>query len=204
MGKYLFMKSVLQLISQGQFFRKAFAVVLRILAVVVAITGLWVWIPEWKSLSGASNDAVIGIIIFQFLFVIAIYMVIHTMFIRAGDIAELPEADFTVIPITSITLKLLGEIYACFTTVASIAGGILIWFIRGDAFFLIGRLAPIVPNFGAGEGFLGGILFIASGFFVAFLVLVFFYFLAESVVVMVDIAKDTKITRQIAEQYKKK
>jgi len=204
MEKYLFMKSVLQLISQGQFFRKAVAVILRIMAVVVAIASLVVWIPEWQSVSGASTEWTLGIIIFQLLFVIAIYMVVHTMLIRAGDIAELPEADFTVIPIASIALKLIGEIYACFAAVISFAGGILVWFIRGDAFFLIKRVAPIVPNFGGGEGFLGGILFIVSGFFIAFFVLVFFYFLAEAVVVMVDIAKNTKITRQIAEQYNKK
>ncbi len=192
MEKYFFMKSVLQLISQGQFFRKAVAVILRIMAVVVVIAALVVWIPEWESVSGASTEWTLGIIIFRLLLVIAIYMVVHTMLIRARDIAELPEADFTVIPIASIALKLIGEIYACFAAVISVAGGILIWFIRGDAFFLIKRVAPIVPNFG-GEGFLGGILFIASEFFVAFFVLVFFYFLAEAVVVMVDVAKNTKI-----------
>ena len=40
MEKYLFMKSFIQLIAQGSFFRKAFAIVLRVLAVPVAIAGL--------------------------------------------------------------------------------------------------------------------------------------------------------------------
>ncbi len=51
MEKYLFMKPVLQLISVGHFFRKAFAVFLQILAVVVAIAGLVSWISVWKSVA---------------------------------------------------------------------------------------------------------------------------------------------------------
>jgi zinc-ribbon domain len=198
--KYLFMKSVLRLLSQGNFFRKAFAVVLRVLAVVIIIASLVGWISVWSLVSRASFEVILGIVIFQLLFVIAIYMVAHTLFIRARDIAELPDADFTVIPIVSISLKLIGEVYACFATVISVAGGILIWFIGGNALYLLKESAPLVPGFGAGGGFLGGLLCMGGGLLVAFLVLVFFYFLAEAVVVMVDIAKNIKITRQIAEQ----
>jgi len=52
MEKYFFMKPVLQLISVGHFFRKAFAVFLQILAVVIAIAGLVAWIGVWRSISG--------------------------------------------------------------------------------------------------------------------------------------------------------
>lgn len=202
MEKYLFMKSFLQLLSQGNFFRKAYAIVLRVLAVLVVIAALVGWIQVWKLVSGAATDAILGIIIFQFLFVIAIYMVVHAILIRAGDIAGLPESDFTVIPIVSISLKLIGEIYACFVAAVSVGGGIAMW-LKSDAFFMIRGSAPFIPIFGGGEGFFGGLLFIAGGLFAAFIALVFFYFLAEAVVVMVDIAKNTKITRQVAEKYNK-
>jgi hypothetical protein len=204
MEEYLFMKSFIQLLAQGKFFRKAYAIVLRVLAVLVAIAGLVGWIQVWKLVSGAAADAVLGIIIFQFLFVIAIYMVVHAIFIRAADIAGLPESDFTVIPIVSISLKLIGEIYACFVAAVSVGGGIAMWLMKSDAFFMIRKSAPFIPIFGGGEGFFGGLLFIAGGLFAAFIVLVFFYFLAESVIVMVEIAKNTKITRQVAEKYNKK
>ena len=126
------------------------------------------------------------------------------MLIRAGDIAGLPESDYTVIPIVSISLKLIGEIYACFVAAVSIGGGISMWLTKSDAFFMIKRSAPFILSFGGGEGFFAGLLFIIGGLFVAFVVLVFFYFLAELVVVLVDIAKNTKITRQVAEKYTKK
>jgi hypothetical protein len=204
MEKYFFMKPVLTLISQGQFFRKAFTIALQILAVVIAIAGLVTWIAVWKSISGNSAEATIGIIIFQLFFVIAVYMVIHTLLIRAGDINALPDADYTVIPIVSIGLKLAGEIYACFVTVISIGGGILMCFFGGNAIYLIKRSAPLVPGFGGGEGFWGGLVFMFGGLFTALFVMVFFYFLAEAVVVMADTAKNIKITRKIAEQYNRK
>ena len=204
MEKYLFMKPVLQLISQGDFFRKAFAMFLRALAVVTVIAGLVVWVMVWKSLSGATVLLVLGIIIFQILFVIAIYMVVHALLIRADDITKLPNADYTVIPIVSVALKLCGEIYACFMAVISLAGGILIWFIGSNAFYFIRKSTIFMPGYGSGSDFLGGLIFIVGGWLIAFFVLAVFYFLAETVVVLVDIAKNTKITRQIAEKQSKK
>ena len=131
-------------------------------------------------------------------------MVVHTIFIRAGDISALPDSDYTVIPIVSIALKLCGEIYACFSVVVAIAGGILIWFIGGNAFYFIRKSSPLYAGAGFGgynSDFLGGLMFMVGGWLVAFLVLVIFYFFAETVVVMADIAKNTKITREVAEQY---
>lgn len=192
MEKYFFMETVLKKISQGQFFRKAFAVALQILAVLIAIAALVAWITVWKSISGYSPEAILGIIIYQLLFVVAIYMVVHILLIRAGNINALPDSEYTVIPIVSITLKLFGEIYASFVTVISVAGGILTWFIGSSAFYMIKKSAPLVPSYGSGEGFVGGLVFMVGGLFSAFVGLVLFYFLAEAVVVLVDIAKNIK------------
>jgi hypothetical protein len=204
MEKYLFMKPFLALISEGQFFRKAFAIVLQILAVVIAIAGLVSWIIGWKSISGYSAEATVGIIIYQLFFVIAVYMVIHSLLIRAADIKALPDTDYTVIPIVSICLKLAGEIYACFIVAMSIGGGLLIWFVESDAMYLIKKSAPFVPGFGGGQGFWGGLVFMFGGIFTAILALVIFYFLSEAVMVMADTAKNIKTTRQVAEKYNKK
>ena len=192
MEKFLFMEAVLENISQGQFFRKAFAITLQILAAVIAIAALVAWITVWKSISEFSAEAIVGIIIFQLLFVIAVYMVIHILLIRAGNINELPDSDYTVIPIVSITLKLIGEVYASFITVISVAGGILSWFIGSGAFYMVKRPSLLFPSYGSGEGFWGGLVFIAGGLFSAIVGLVIFYFLAESVIVAVDIAKNIK------------
>ena len=204
MGKYLFMEAVLQKISNGQFFRKAFAIALQIMALIIAVAALVGWINVWKSVSGRESEAIFGIIIFQLLFVIAVYMVVHTILIRAGNISALPNAEYTVIPIASVTLKLIGEIYAGFVTVISVAGGILTWFIGWNSFYLIKKSAPIVPNFGNGDGFWGGLVFMAGGLLSAFVGLIIFYFLSEAVIVLADIARYINVSSQISEQQKKK
>jgi hypothetical protein len=58
------------------------------------------------------------------------------------------------------------------------------------------------PGFGGySSDFLSGLMFIVGGWLMAFLVLVISYFLSETVVVLADIAKNTRITREVAEQY---
>ncbi len=206
MEKYLFMKKVLEKIAQAQFFRKAVVVALQILAVVIAIAALVAWITMWKTVSGSgySAEAILGIIIFQLLFIIAVYMVVHILLIRAGNINELPDSDYTVIPIVSITFKFFGEIYASFVTVISIGGGILTWFIGSGAIYMIKRSAPLVPSYGNGDGFWGGLVFMAGGLFSAFVGLLLCYFLSEVVIVLADVAKNIKMTRLLTEDHKKK
>jgi hypothetical protein len=157
----------------------------------------------WRVAAQAPFVALLCIVIFQLLFVVALYMVAHTLFIRATDIAALPDEDFYVIPIAAIALKLVGELYASFVAVMSVAGGILMWPMRGYAYSLVKMAIPFVPRLGNAEGFMGGLLFMAGGLFAAFVVLVLSYFLAEAVLVLAESARNIKITRQIAEQYDK-
>ena len=204
MKKYLFMRPALQLISQGKLFSRVFAIILRVLAILIAIAGLVGFVSGWRLASKLPAVGILGLIVFQLLFVVAIYMVVHTLFIRASEIAQLPEAEFTIIPIVSIFLRLIGEVYACFVSVIAVAGGIFIWFAGRNAWYLLKDIAPFIPFSGlGGTSFIGGIIFMVSGVLIAFFTLVFFYLLSELIVVLVDIAKNTKITRQITEQYDK-
>jgi hypothetical protein len=162
------------------------------------------WISFWRFAAQAPFVAFVGIILFQLLFVVALYMVAHTLFIRAQNIAELPESEFYVIPIVAIALKLVGELYASFVAVMSVAGGILIWLMRGYAYSLAMKATPLAPRLGNGERFTGGLLFMGGGLLAAFVALVICYFLAEAIVLITDSARNIEITRQIAEQYDKK
>jgi hypothetical protein len=157
----------------------------------------------WRFAAQAPFAALLGIVIFQLLFVVALYMVAHTLFIRARDVAVLAEVEFYVIPVAVIALRLIGELYASFVAVMSVAGGILIWLMRGYAFSVVKMAAPLVPHFGNGEGFIGGLMLIGGGLFAAFVVLVVCYFLAEAVSMMAESAWNIRMTRQIAEQHEK-
>ncbi len=192
MEKYFFMKPVLQFISQGKFFRKAVAISIRVLAIAIAFASLVGWIVNWKMVFSLPVAGIVGGIIFQLLMAIAVYMVVHVMLIRSGNIQRLPEAEYTVIPIVSLCLKLVGEMYASLLAVTAVAGGLYIWIAGRDAGKdLLGIVASFVPAF-HDLTFLGGVRFMLTGATRAFVTLLFTYFLSEAVIVMVDIARNTR------------
>jgi hypothetical protein len=56
---------------------------------------------------------------------------------------------------------------------------------------LLGVLAPLIPAVGD-LSFIGGVKFILSGAAMAFVALLASYFLSEMIIVMVDIARNTR------------
>ena len=206
----VFMGRFLRSISDGDLFKKVFAVILRIAAVVIAIGGLYIWIRFWGDVFHMRGFfAVVGGIIFQLILIVTVAMVTHVVWLRAKTVADLQKADFTVIPIASILLKLAGELYVSMFVPLSVACGINIWFGGGDIMYYMMRNLDFIPQlpfdylrWGNGT-FIGGLIFMVGGIVMAFLSLVFFYLLAELLVVTVDMARNMKVTREIAEGYKK-
>jgi len=195
--KLLFMETVLDLLSRGSFFKKVFAVVLRVVAAIAALLGLVSWISIWGVILKLNVGAILGGLIFQLGYLASVYIFVHTLLIRARQISALPESGYAIIPITSIFLKLAGELFASATIPIGIAGGIFIWFAGFEAFQLLPRFAALGLGPSAGTSFLIGILFMIVNIALAFAVLVFFYFLSEAISVQVDIAHNTRETSQL-------
>ncbi|WP_448562008.1 hypothetical protein [Trichothermofontia sp.] len=128
MKKYFFMQPVLKFVREGRLFSRVFAAALRIFAVLLSISTLIGWIQVWKVVFQMNGAAVLGGLIFQALFVVGVYMVVHTVWIRAADIEAIGKSDFMVIPIVSIFLRMLGEVYACISVAVGVGGGILLLF----------------------------------------------------------------------------
>ncbi len=199
------MKPLLQLISQGSFFRKVFSIFLKAIAVLVLLAGLVTFFKLWKVIFSLPAAGVLGGILFQLLFAAAIYMVVHILLIRAEDINKLGDSEFTIVPIIAIALKLFGELYASFVSLIAVGGGLLLWFAGYRAGFVLGEVLDFIPfsqyiaGYG-GETFVSGLLFIISGLIVAFFTLVFFYLLSELTIVTIDIARNTKVIRETVEK----
>lgn len=197
MDKLLFMKPLLNVITQGSFFRKVSAAILKALAFVVLFIGIVAFIKAWKIILELPAAGIIGGIIYQLLFIIAVYMVIHILIIRACEITNLPDSDYPVVSITTILFRLVGEVYASFVAVIAVGGGILLWFTGYEGQFIIGSIINCIPMseliscYTSGT-FLGGLLFIVFGLLAAFFTLVFFYLSAELLLVTFDIARNIK------------
>jgi len=201
--KYLFMPMVLQKLAQEKFFRKICVIALQVLAVVAGFAGITGFVQIWNYTSRLQGSVLPGGVIFILFFVVAVYMVVHTLWIRSQQLQELPEAEFCIVHIAASFIRLVGELYACLAVPVAVGGGIFIWFGQGGAKDFIKNLFPLLKSFGEAN-FLGGIEFILGGVFYALFVLLFCYLLAELLVILLDLTMNTRFTRQIVEQYDKK
>ncbi len=182
MDRYLFFGRVIDAIAQGAAFRACFSRFLKIAAAGVAFSGLVALFHAWQFTSRQQPPGIAGGIVYMLFLAAGIYMVVHAAVIRAGHIASLPDGEFTLIPLCAVLCLLAGEAYAAFCASVSIGGGVLIWFIRGDAYNLLKDVSAFLPSF-RGTDFLGGILFMIRGLFRAALVLTGGYLASELLLV---------------------
>ena len=192
MSKLFFMQPVRDFISTGKFFRTGFGWILRVLAVALLFGGFYLFIESWKAVEYLKFWGIIGLIIAQGFFVVAVWIISQIVFNRANVIMELPDAHFTIIPIFSIVVKMIGEIYAAVTLMLSVVGTIMIWFSGGGMRGLYYQFREFAPFLQSGYGFWGGLLSLGIGIVSAFVLLFVFYLLAELIVVTFDIANNVR------------
>jgi len=200
MDRYLFVPRVLRLIADGSTFRVGVALVLRTAAVGVALAALVSWIGLWALARYFEAAAVLGLVVFQALFVVATYAIVHTIFIRAGEINRQPEGEFVILPIVASCCRLLGECLAWFFLALGVGGALLI-LLAGPYAQMATRQIPFSSLMSPGVGALGAVFYLAFGLVAAFAAVLFFYLVAESTSLLSAIARNTEVTRKAAERH---
>ena len=201
MANLFFIKPLLSSLSEGRSVRFGIFVLMWIIAIAVIIGGAMMWIDYWNYVSGQDAAGVIGLILFQLLFLVLIFLIFQILVIRASDVlnAEAYDQDFTVIPVFSVLLRTFGEIAATISVLYGL--GLLI-----NSWFAGHTLVPagwILLEFLGGSGFKGGILFMVGGIIQGFIVLVASYFLAEMTILGLKVYLDIKNIRQVSDGYMK-
>ena len=202
MSRFFFMQRVLSMLSSGLVFRRVYAGILRAVAILVGVGGAALWVGRWSEVAelrrlgyyySISGSATLAGVVVQILLIVLLYCWIHTIWLRARTVEELTDTGYVIAPIFSVTLKLVGELMACASVFSGLAGGLSIWIAGRNILHLLGlgslQLGGLSP---ASAGFLGGLVEILSGFLLGFVALVVFYYSAERVVVLVDIAGNTR------------
>jgi hypothetical protein len=199
-GRYLFMGAVIERIAQGVIFKRVFTALLLLVAGGVVVSGLVAFAEGWKLVSDLRGFQVLGGIAFELLLLVAIYMMAHTLIIRARHVRDLPEGEFVVVPIASILIRLTGEILAIMGIVMSVAFGVLMMFGADLRRFAsdLPFLPPGVTSYAA--SFVSGLVSIAWGLTYSFTVLLIAYLLAELTVALVDVARNARQMREILER----
>jgi hypothetical protein len=199
LSNIFFMKRVLAALGSGLMFKRVYGILLRIVALITAIGGAVLWVSIWQEISElgsywyyGSRIVPAGVVV-QILMLVLLYCLVHTLLIRARTVEQLQQTNYIIAPIFSVTLKLVGEIFACVLTFSGLAGGISIWIANRDVLRILGISA--IPSLGTAS-FITGFLTILVGLFLAFTSLVTFYYSAELSIVLVDIATNTRVLQR--------
>ena len=186
-----FLYPLLESLSKGSLIRKVMIFLFRLIGVLIFIGGIYFFINA----IGHAPD--FWFVILFILVLIASLISIQIWFYRANAISQLDDSDFTVISIFSHVFRAFGEIYALYTLVISIGGVLILWF--SNYVYNLMEFTRYIPLVGLDSTFVGGILFFIASIVAAFFVLLLSYFLAENILVLVEIAKNTRPLRKSSE-----
>ncbi|MCM2250198.1 MAG: hypothetical protein NDI58_06525 [Geothrix sp.] len=195
MSKLPLVPALLRLISEGSLFKQVFAWLLRLWTVSAIVAGVWLSIELWRS-GGTSSQAVFGNLVFQVALALAFYLVAHLSWVRAQDVAAMPQiAGEVIIPLTRLLLRLGGELYASLTAVLGTGGALMIWISAGEARPDLAELRVVLPGAG-GDPFPAGLAMLLTGLASAALGLLGGYLASELLGLLCAIESNTRSGKQ--------
>ncbi len=195
MEKLLFIKPILQLAERGILIRSVVFWILRILAVLVVLGGLYLFIEILRLAFGSGALVAFAGLIAALIQLAVFVIAAEIMWVRAQSVNFLPDGAYPAVRIIAVVLRLAGELYAAIVSGLSVALCLAIWIAGAEGGYLLRELIPSSSLFmpgGITTGFLGGLLALIVGIVFAVSALILLYFLAEIYLAIIDIATNTK------------
>lgn len=187
MEKYYFMRVVLDWLAEPRHFNRLIALTLRTVAVLLVPFSLVSVFKAGKVIFELPASSVLGGVLFVLLFLLAVYAVVHGLFIRARDVEALAGGDYNMLPLATVLIRAAGEAYAGFVALVAVGGSIFVWFTGKGVAAILSPLPGFLPVFGD-TTFMGGIQFMVGGVLSAILGLAVTYLAAEILRVVYDAA----------------
>ena len=207
MGNFFFIKPTLTALEEGRSVRFGIFILMWIIAIAIVVAGIVSWVDFWNHVSGQDASGVIGVILYQLVFLVLLYFLFQILVIRASDVlnVEAFESDFTVIPVMSVLIRAVGELLAIYCLFQGIGWLIFAWFASAAPQIGLGAFDDlfIIVNIYSGSGFKEGIIALVKGIIWGFASIVVAYFLAEVISLCLRWYLDIKKIRLVAEGYEK-
>lgn len=176
--KYLFMQPFLLLLQKGGFFTRMVSVMLRVLAALVVLGSLASFFKAGKVIFDLPTSGIMGGIMFQIFYILAIYAVAHILIIRSRDIEQQKDKEYYMLPVAALLTRLTGEAYAAYVAINAVGGGIYVWF-TGKPIGTIMSPMPFLFPTPQKPDFMGGIELILGGILLATGAIIVSYVTAE-------------------------
>lgn len=199
MENYFFMRTVLNWLTEPRQFNRLLAITLRVLAALIVPFSLVTFFKAGKLIFDLPASGILGGIVFQIFFVLAIYAVVHSLFIRARHIDALPGGEYNMFPLAAVLVRAAGEAMAAFISLVAVGGGIYVWFTGKGVVTILNPPPKFLPLFGD-TTFMGGIEFMVGGVMTAILVIVVAYLAAEGLQLVGEAAGRLQTTRRTAHE----
>jgi hypothetical protein len=199
MENYFIMRTVLNWLAAPRQFNRMLAITLRVLAALLVPFSLVTFFKAGKVIFDLPASGILGGVVFQMFFVLAIYAVVHGLFIRARNIDALPGGEYNMFPLAAILIRAAGEAIAVFISLVAVGGGIYVWFTGKGVGTILTPPPKFMPLFGD-TTFMGGIEFMVGGVLSAILVIVVTYLAAEGLHLLTEAAGRMQASRRTASE----
>jgi len=199
MENYFIMRTVLDWLAAPRQFNRMLGITLRALASLIVPFSLVTFFKAGKVIFDLPASGILGGIVFQMFFVLAIYAVVHGLFIRARNIDALPGGEYNMFPLAAILIRAAGEAIAAFISLVAVGGGIYVWFTGKGVGTILNPPPNFLPLFGD-TTFMGGIEFMVGGVLSAILVIVVTYLVAEGLQLLTEAAGRMQASRHTASE----
>ena len=199
MENYFFMRTALNWLAEPRRINRMLAITLRVLASLIVPFSLVTFFKAGKVIFDLPASGILGGIVFQMFFVLAIYAVVHGLFIRARNIDALPGGEYNMFPLAALLVRAAGEAVAAFISLVAVGGGVYVWFTGKGVGTILNPPPNFLPLFGD-TTFMGGIEFMVGGVLSAILVVVVSYLAAEGLQLLTEAAGRMQASRRTASE----
>jgi hypothetical protein len=182
---------VLRALSDAKVIRRIATLIMQAFAVAFLLIGVYLVVTMIRGMSGAPTDAVIAGILAMILLLAMCLAIAQVFWLRAGNMRDLPETPYNLLPIASIFMRAGGEASAGAFATMGLLGCLFQWIARINPYE--GSAPSFIPAMTDSNPFLAGLLFLVRCSLGAGIAVLIGYFLAEIVLFFVDMLVHTRM-----------
>lgn len=201
MTSLLDLRTYLEKLRDGRKLHDLVGLVLQLLLLVAGVSRILVWWRTWSPGDhvGLKFFGWAGLIVWQVVWPVAVFLALQALFLRASEIRRLPASRYVVAPMFELLLRGIGEAALVATTVLAVPAMLALWLNGTDLLF---HLASSMPTLVAAlpwtmdaSRFWAGPLMLVALPAHGLISLLVCYFAAEAVVALFAIAEDVHALR---------
>lgn len=189
MDKFFILKPTIEKYTEAGFLKKLFSWLAKAIAIVVLGYGIYRFVDQWSEMGGGV-EAVLARIIYQALWLLLVYVVMHIWWMKGMKLGALKDTDYILIPTAVHYVRGFGEMAASYSIILSVAH-VFISLLTNSTYNMVPEI-PMLLQISTESSFLWSIILLVNGVVVGIILLGVYYLAAEILLVWLEIARNTR------------